>query len=156
MNDKPYFCKQEGCDKSYTHPSSLRKHMRIHNISPNTEYNMDQNSFDNDFSQQIDNCQKLSKMNNKDPLVNFELEQRNLVQPDHACSSNKLLNLFPFPHSSHFKTRPCNVNTDQSVWLPYPYFENPPTSRNSLWSKSYPSLFDITKPSFLAHSDSVT
>lgn len=30
MNDKPYFCKYKDCDKSYTHPSSLRKHMRAH------------------------------------------------------------------------------------------------------------------------------
>ncbi|VDN39925.1 unnamed protein product, partial [Dibothriocephalus latus] len=34
MNDKPYFCKFKGCDKSYTHPSSLRKHMRAHYASP--------------------------------------------------------------------------------------------------------------------------
>ncbi|KFO74497.1 Zinc finger protein ZIC 2-B, partial [Cuculus canorus] len=27
-SDKPYLCKM--CDKSYTHPSSLRKHMKIH------------------------------------------------------------------------------------------------------------------------------
>uniref|UniRef100_A0A1I8FE35 C2H2-type domain-containing protein n=1 Tax=Macrostomum lignano TaxID=282301 RepID=A0A1I8FE35_9PLAT len=29
MNDKPYYCRVGGCDKSYTHPSSLRKHMRV-------------------------------------------------------------------------------------------------------------------------------
>uniref|UniRef100_A0A8C6KWQ0 C2H2-type domain-containing protein n=1 Tax=Nothobranchius furzeri TaxID=105023 RepID=A0A8C6KWQ0_NOTFU len=27
---KPYDCKALGCTKSYTHPSSLRKHMKIH------------------------------------------------------------------------------------------------------------------------------
>lgn len=27
-SDKPYICKV--CDKSYTHPSSLRKHMKVH------------------------------------------------------------------------------------------------------------------------------
>ncbi|EGW03156.1 Zinc finger protein ZIC 3 [Cricetulus griseus] len=27
-SDKPYLCKM--CDKSYTHPSSLRKHMKVH------------------------------------------------------------------------------------------------------------------------------
>ncbi|VDD98116.1 unnamed protein product [Enterobius vermicularis] len=27
-NDKPYSCKIDGCNKSYTHPSSLRKHMK--------------------------------------------------------------------------------------------------------------------------------
>lgn len=26
-SDKPYLCKM--CDKSYTHPSSLRKHMKV-------------------------------------------------------------------------------------------------------------------------------
>ncbi|KFP62834.1 Zinc finger protein ZIC 3, partial [Apaloderma vittatum] len=26
-SDKPYICKV--CDKSYTHPSSLRKHMKV-------------------------------------------------------------------------------------------------------------------------------
>lgn len=30
MNDKPYYCRVNGCEKSYTHPSSLRKHMRVH------------------------------------------------------------------------------------------------------------------------------
>ncbi|KAG7238818.1 hypothetical protein INR49_030362 [Caranx melampygus] len=33
-NDKPYYCKVRGCDKSYTHPSSLRKHMKVHCKSP--------------------------------------------------------------------------------------------------------------------------
>ena len=28
--DKPYFCRVKGCDKTYTHPSSLRKHLKIH------------------------------------------------------------------------------------------------------------------------------
>ena len=28
--DKPYYCTIRGCDKSYTHPSSLRKHQKIH------------------------------------------------------------------------------------------------------------------------------
>lgn len=31
-SDKPYFCKVKGCDKSYTHPSSLRKHIRMHEM----------------------------------------------------------------------------------------------------------------------------
>lgn len=35
MNDKPYNCRFKGCDKSYTHPSSLRKHLRVHYMSPN-------------------------------------------------------------------------------------------------------------------------
>ncbi|KAL8187852.1 UNVERIFIED_CONTAM: hypothetical protein K2H54_057014 [Gekko kuhli] len=30
-SDKPYLCKM--CDKSYTHPSSLRKHMKVHESS---------------------------------------------------------------------------------------------------------------------------
>ena len=28
--DKPYYCNVRGCDKTYTHPSSLRKHLKIH------------------------------------------------------------------------------------------------------------------------------
>lgn len=28
--DKPYVCRTPGCDKSYTHPSSLRKHAKTH------------------------------------------------------------------------------------------------------------------------------
>jgi hypothetical protein len=28
--DKPYYCSARGCDKTYTHPSSLRKHLKIH------------------------------------------------------------------------------------------------------------------------------
>ena len=28
--DKPYTCRYDGCDKTYTHPSSLRKHMKSH------------------------------------------------------------------------------------------------------------------------------
>jgi hypothetical protein len=31
-SDKPYFCRINGCDKSYTHPSSLRKHMKMHDM----------------------------------------------------------------------------------------------------------------------------
>ncbi|CAF1325066.1 unnamed protein product [Adineta steineri] len=30
---KPYNCRINGCDKTYTHPSSLRKHMKIHESS---------------------------------------------------------------------------------------------------------------------------
>lgn len=29
-SDKPYICKIRGCEKCYTHPSSLRKHMKLH------------------------------------------------------------------------------------------------------------------------------
>ena len=29
-SDKPYVCKYDGCNKTYTHPSSLRKHMKLH------------------------------------------------------------------------------------------------------------------------------
>ena len=28
--DKPYTCRVRGCDKTYTHPSSLRKHLKTH------------------------------------------------------------------------------------------------------------------------------
>ena len=28
--DKPYLCGVRGCDKTYTHPSSLRKHLKMH------------------------------------------------------------------------------------------------------------------------------
>lgn len=35
---KPYDCKALGCSKSYTHPSSLRKHMKVHvKSSPSSE-----------------------------------------------------------------------------------------------------------------------
>jgi len=27
--DKPYYCSARGCDKTYTHPSSLRKHLKV-------------------------------------------------------------------------------------------------------------------------------
>ena len=30
-SDKPYLCKM--CDKSYTHPSSLRKHMKVYIVN---------------------------------------------------------------------------------------------------------------------------
>ena len=35
-SDKPYFCRINGCDKSYTHPSSLRKHMKMHDTLGDT------------------------------------------------------------------------------------------------------------------------
>ncbi|XP_012705793.1 zinc finger protein ZIC 4 [Fundulus heteroclitus] len=36
---KPYDCKALGCTKSYTHPSSLRKHMKIHvKLSPTSDH----------------------------------------------------------------------------------------------------------------------
>ena len=30
--DKPYYCTVRGCDKTYTHPSSLRKHLKGHEM----------------------------------------------------------------------------------------------------------------------------
>ena len=30
--DKPYYCNVRGCDKTYTHPSSLRKHLKGHEM----------------------------------------------------------------------------------------------------------------------------
>jgi hypothetical protein len=30
--DKPYYCTSRGCDKTYTHPSSLRKHLKAHGL----------------------------------------------------------------------------------------------------------------------------
>jgi hypothetical protein len=37
-SDKPYFCKMKGCDKSYTHPSSLRKHIRMHELQQQQQH----------------------------------------------------------------------------------------------------------------------
>ena len=42
--DKPYYCNIRGCDKSYTHPSSLRKHLKVHGpeaMALVTEYDSD-------------------------------------------------------------------------------------------------------------------
>ncbi|KAI3378220.1 hypothetical protein SNEBB_009117, partial [Seison nebaliae] len=32
-SNKPYYCISKGCGKSYTHPSSLRKHLKMHGIT---------------------------------------------------------------------------------------------------------------------------
>ncbi|RWS10651.1 zinc finger protein ZIC 4-like protein, partial [Dinothrombium tinctorium] len=44
----PYTCKIRGCDKSYTHPSSLRKHMKIHGKSPPPSNNGLESAFEED------------------------------------------------------------------------------------------------------------
>jgi len=53
-SDKPYNCKVRGCDKSYTHPSSLRKHMKVHGKSPTpggSNYDSDADANDSDSEQ---------------------------------------------------------------------------------------------------------
>lgn len=60
-SDKPYFCRINGCDKSYTHPSSLRKHMKMHdslsdsnlNNFEQTSHNAKQMKTSNDLDDQI-------------------------------------------------------------------------------------------------------
>ena len=42
--DKPYTCRVEGCEKTYTHPSSLRKHMKIHENVPVAKLDESSNS----------------------------------------------------------------------------------------------------------------
>ena len=40
--DKPYYCTSRGCDKTYTHPSSLRKHLKAHGMEePPSNYDSD-------------------------------------------------------------------------------------------------------------------
>ena len=39
--DKPYTCRVRGCDKTYTHPSSLRKHLKIHGKDALAMYDSD-------------------------------------------------------------------------------------------------------------------
>ena len=39
--DKPYYCNIRGCDKTYTHPSSLRKHLKIHGKDALVGYDSD-------------------------------------------------------------------------------------------------------------------
>lgn len=36
ITDKPYNCRVIGCGKTYTHPSSLRKHLKQHEIQGDT------------------------------------------------------------------------------------------------------------------------
>lgn len=60
-SDKPYICKVDGCNKTYTHPSSLRKHMKLHGKvedakeAVRTTENNTSNSITNNSSNSIDN-----------------------------------------------------------------------------------------------------
>lgn len=44
-NEKPYRCRYRGCSKSYSHPSSLRKHMHVHaTASPSSSVHQQSNN----------------------------------------------------------------------------------------------------------------
>lgn len=78
-SDKPYNCKMKGCDKSYTHPSSLRKHMKVHDkpLSPHMSTG-DQTSVSSGSGYESDgNSRATSHTASSSPVVSSSSSQFN-------------------------------------------------------------------------------
>lgn len=101
-SDKPYNCKVRGCDKSYTHPSSLRKHMKVHgegladdikssmSDSNDSELELDEEDEDDDddghFDEQSDD--ELALAAAKARQHNRKREQKLATSTDDECAEH--------------------------------------------------------------------
>ncbi|CAE1227048.1 Zinc finger protein ZIC 4 [Acanthosepion pharaonis] len=119
-SDKPYNCKVRGCDKSYTHPSSLRKHMKVHGkCSPPPG-----GSYDDSISNSPS-----SDSNSASPTAQSHTPTQPQVPPQ---SSPPSLPLAPNP------TLPPNHHTNLSEWYVCQTtagMPTPPSSEHSPVSK---------------------
>lgn len=106
-SDKPYNCKVRGCDKSYTHPSSLRKHMKVHgeglpdddlksNLSDSNESELeldDEEQFDEGSDEELARLKGQSELAARELTESRKREQRAKLAPstDDECADDDKL-----------------------------------------------------------------
>jgi hypothetical protein len=106
--DKPYLCTYKGCEKTYTHPSSLRKHMKIHESqTPETPK---------------PDAEKTDSPTNARPNVTSNLTQYNRTRlstplPDSSASDNSISGseLSSTSPSAHTAAAVNHYSTDAAV-----------------------------------------
>lgn len=65
--EKPFNCGVRGCDKTYTHPSSLRKHLKIHGKDA-----LIQMGFDSDSDSEVAPSPSLSSTQEYKPMSDYK------------------------------------------------------------------------------------
>ncbi|CAF2807068.1 unnamed protein product [Rotaria sp. Silwood2] len=111
-SDKPYNCRFSGCDKTYTHPSSLRKHMKMHELVSSSDSRNNEsctkrnNHHQRNQSPQINNSLTTDSCS-QSPLSSFE----NLVPMKNISSSNYIHHpMNVYHHSNNFQQHYSGVN----------------------------------------------
>jgi hypothetical protein len=123
-SDKPYFCKYKGCDKSYTHPSSLRKHIRMHEMQSQQQQQQ---------QQQNGNCNLISHSNNNNNNNNNE-QKRECITP------------------TKYQTEQDTYNTHNGFTRSTPLFSQNPYAQPFNYSTTYPQTHHQSAFSLGTHS----
>lgn len=126
-SDNPYNCKIRGCDKSYTHPSSLRKHMKVHGkTSPVPE---DYDSDDDCHS----NGEPMSSPTDIKPISSEAPTQvnSNPQTSNPSIASSPPLTINPHPHSSLMDTQPQTKFSEWYVCQSAAGMPTPPSNEHS-------------------------
>ncbi|CAF3339201.1 unnamed protein product [Rotaria socialis] len=103
-SDKPYNCRFTGCDKTYTHPSSLRKHMKMHESVSSSECvktepcSKRSNHYQRSQSPNINNSLATDSCS-QSPLSSYE----NLVPTKNRASSSYMHPMNVYHHSADFQ-----------------------------------------------------
>jgi hypothetical protein len=133
-SDKPYFCKYKGCDKSYTHPSSLRKHIRAHeqqvlqqNIKPEFKDAQEMEQLQNSHQFSIKQQKRLSaesdfddadeEIDEKVTITPIKIEQTQPCVKRHCSDSSSILS------SSSSSSTASSANTSRTSFI-----DSPPSS----------------------------
>ncbi|CAF1263448.1 unnamed protein product [Rotaria sp. Silwood1] len=109
-SDKPYNCRFNGCEKTYTHPSSLRKHMKMHELITSSDLINNETCIKrNNLSQspQINNSLTTDSCS-QSPLSSFE----NFIPMKNISSSNYIhpMNVYHHHHSNNFQQHYTEIN----------------------------------------------
>ncbi|CAF3522271.1 unnamed protein product [Rotaria sordida] len=103
-SDKPYNCRFNGCDKTYTHPSSLRKHMKIHELVSSDLIN-NELCIKRNQSPQINNSLTTDSCS-QSPLSSFE----NLVPMKNIPSSSYMHSMNVYHDSNNYQQHYSGIN----------------------------------------------
>uniref|UniRef100_A0A182YNL5 Uncharacterized protein n=1 Tax=Anopheles stephensi TaxID=30069 RepID=A0A182YNL5_ANOST len=146
-NDKPYVCKVPGCNKRYTDPSSLRKHVKtFKHTSPNHSALlpdvccMDYESFSQDSSTRSDATGSYPDYDSEDNGTLIDVvrcDEESHLYPDYAyhqrlggCEHPACVEAIKNPHAEHYwstveqphdrRALPDELRTEGAMMEPHP------------------------------------
>jgi len=100
-SDKPYICKVDGCNKTYTHPSSLRKHMKLHGKVDSLSSKLDLKTPLTPVNEHLPSPNGVTSNNNSSDNNNNNTNNSNSI--DHESSKSRIttISLDNPPHHHH-------------------------------------------------------
>ena len=115
--DKPYYCTSMGCDKTYTHPSSLRKHLKVHGME-GTGLGFDSDD-DEGRSGTSPSTSQVPLQEYKPPVSHYGLHQSQYKGEDWGGPTTSARFPSPHPYSSAVSQPPPKLTPSPHLSLHY-------------------------------------